>query len=92
MKRCERAVDACSPAPALRERQFTGQSKSGLPRGGQWKCLRLAKISDVELREGPWRSGFRHDRRQACVEIVDLDADPASPYNPKRRLSGPAGS
>jgi hypothetical protein len=67
--------------------QFGGESSKGLPPGGEWKCLFLAKVSDVQLRDGPWRAGDRHQQRQTCVEIVDLDVNPASPYNPKRRLS-----
>lgn len=66
--------------------QFAGQSKSGLPPGGQWKCLRLAKIAAVELRDGPWHAGTRHKSRQLCVEVVDLDVNPSSPYKPQRRL------
>ena len=64
--------------------QFAGESQSGLPPGGQWKCLRLTKASAVALREGPWFAGASHQRPQACVESVDLDANPASPYNPRR--------
>jgi hypothetical protein len=64
--------------------QFAGESRSGLPPGGEWKCLRLAKASDVRLREGPWFAGTSHQRAQACVEVVDLDVNPASPYDPRR--------
>jgi hypothetical protein len=67
--------------------QFAGGSKSGLPRGGQWKCLLLSKVSDASLRGGRWHTGARHDWRQSCVEIVDLDVNPDSPYGPRRRLS-----
>jgi putative transcriptional regulator len=63
--------------------QFGGQSESGLP---AWKCLSLAKVSDVRLREGPWYAGDSHTQRQDCVKIVDLDINPESPYNPKRPL------
>ena len=66
--------------------QFAGESKSGLPPGGQWKCLHLIKISDVKLRDGPWHAGSSHKRAQACVEIVDLDVNPSSPYRPRRRF------
>ena len=59
--------------------QFAGESKSGLPPGGQWKCLHLNKISDVTLRDGPWHAGSSHKRAQACVEIVDLDVNPSVP-------------
>ena len=66
--------------------QFGGQSEKGLPRGGQWRCLWLSKVRNIRLRDGPWHAGDRHDQPQDCVEIVDLDVNPASPYNPKRRL------
>ena len=65
--------------------QFGGQSSKALPPGGQWRCLRLAKAVDVRLREGPWRGGSSHGRPQECVDIVDLDINPSSPYRPKRR-------
>ena len=64
--------------------QFAGESQSGLPPGGQWKCLRVVKVSDVQLREGPWFAGASHQRAQVCVEDVDLDVNPASPYHPRR--------
>jgi hypothetical protein len=64
--------------------QFGGSSKSGLPPGGEWRCLWLSKINDAGLRDGPWHSGSSHTQPQGCVEIVDLDANPLSPYAPKR--------
>ncbi len=64
--------------------QFAGKSKSGLPPDGDWKCLRLAKTGDVRLRDGPWFVGDSHQRAQVCVEVVDLDVNPLSPYNPRR--------
>jgi hypothetical protein len=66
--------------------QFAGESESVLPPGGDWKCLFLAKVSDVQLRDGPWHAGDSHTQRQRCVEEVDIDVNPASPYNPKRGL------
>ena len=66
--------------------QFGGQSEKGLPPGGQWRCLWLSKVSNVRLRDGPLYAGNRHDQPQGCVEIVDLDVNPESPYNPRRRL------
>ncbi len=66
--------------------QFGGQSKSGLPPNGQWRCLSLEKVKNVRLRDGPWRAGARHTQPQGCVEDVDLDVNPMSPYNPRRQL------
>jgi hypothetical protein len=65
--------------------QLAGQSSSGLPRGGEWRCLFLSRVGDVQLRDGPWHAGDSHRQPQGCVEIVDLDVNPASPYRPKRR-------
>jgi hypothetical protein len=62
--------------------QFGGRSRSGLPRGGEWRCLFLAKVSNVELRDGPWFAGASHTQPQGCV----LDVTPSSPYDPKRPL------
>ncbi|HEV2097998.1 MAG TPA: hypothetical protein VGR45_03630 [Stellaceae bacterium] len=64
--------------------QFSGQSRSGLPPKGEWRCLRLSRVRDARLVTGPWRAGASHTRRQPCVEIVDLDVNPSSPYRPRR--------
>ena len=67
--------------------QFGGESKSGLPRGGEWRCLSLSKVTNIELRDGPWFAGSSHRQEQGCVEVVDLDVNPSSPYHPKRQAS-----
>lgn len=67
--------------------QFGGQTKLGLLREGQWRCLWLAKVSAAQLHDGPWRTGSSHTQPQGFVEIVDLDVNPLSPYRPKRRPS-----
>lgn len=67
--------------------QFGGGSSRGLPPGGEWRCLFLSEVSEAELREGRWISGSSHAQPSACVEDVDLDVNPNSPYRPKRRIS-----
>jgi hypothetical protein len=64
--------------------QFGGQSTGPLP---DWRCLILSKVTNVELRDGPWFTGSKHDQPQGCVVDVDLDINPDSPYNPRRRLA-----
>lgn len=66
--------------------QFGGESEKGLPAEGQWRCLWLSEVGDILLRNGPWHAGDRHKQPQGCVEIVDLDVNPASPYRPKREM------
>jgi hypothetical protein len=65
--------------------QFRGSGSKGSVHG-QWKCLTLAEVSNAELADGPWRSGERHSQSQSCVRDVDLDVNPSSPYDPRRRL------
>ena len=55
--------------------QFAGQSSSGLPPQGEWRCLHLAEVDDIHLRDGPWHTGVRHTTTQACVDIVDVDVN-----------------
>jgi hypothetical protein len=66
--------------------QVGGESKSGLPPDGEWRCLFLDRITDARVQDGPWRSGSSHNQPQGCVEDVDLDVNRASPYSPRRPL------
>lgn len=65
--------------------QFGGSGSKG-PVRGQWKCLALSEIRAAEMVDGPWRVGEGHSRAQSCVRDVDLDVNPDSPYQPRRRL------
>jgi hypothetical protein len=66
--------------------QVAGKSSSGLPPAGEWRCLFLSKVSNAQLRDGPWRVGASHTQPQDCVQSVDLDINPSSPYRPKRKV------
>jgi hypothetical protein len=66
--------------------QFGGNTSKGPLQKPQWKCLRLALVSNAELRDGRWYEGKRHNQQQHCVASVDLAVNPKSPYHPKRRL------
>ncbi|MCA6098968.1 hypothetical protein [Bradyrhizobium australafricanum] len=50
--------------------QFAGTSSGQLP---QWRCLRLARVTDISLRNGPWHEGGSHRTEQRCVSAIDLD-------------------
>jgi len=66
--------------------QVGGTSSSSLPPGGEWRCLTLVNVRHAALHAGPWRAGDSHAMPQSCVEDVDIDVNPASPYRPKRRV------
>jgi hypothetical protein len=54
--------------------QFAGQSASGLPPDGEWRCLFLAQLHAAQLRDGDWHSR-PHTEPQTCVDIVDVEPD-----------------
>lgn len=72
--------------------QFDGDSSRGKAAAKDWKCLTLSKVRDARLQGGPWHGGGGpHGTSQSCVKEVDVDVNPNSPYNPKRRLPSPPG-
>jgi uncharacterized protein len=66
--------------------QFGGSSRTRLPADGEWRCLRLADVTEVRPHEGPWRSGKYHRAVQRCVDQVYLDVNESVPNQPGRRL------
>ena len=50
--------------------QFAGESSGPLP---QWRCLKLANVSNARAREGRWHEGGSHRTTQTCVSDIDLD-------------------
>jgi hypothetical protein len=50
--------------------QFGGESSGPLP---QWRCLKLAGVSNTRAREGRWHEGGSHRATQTCVSDIDLD-------------------
>ena len=50
--------------------QFGGESSGPLP---QWRCLRLANVTNARTREGRWHEGGSHRTTQTCVSDIDLD-------------------
>jgi hypothetical protein len=52
--------------------QFGGDSSGPLP---QWRCLKLAGVSNARAREGHWHEGGSHRSTQTCVSAIDLDVN-----------------
>ena len=53
--------------------QFAGETNSTLPPGGEWRCLKIAGMSDVKARDGRWHTGAHHRATQSCVREIDVD-------------------
>ena len=54
--------------------QFGGGSKSGLPPGGAWRCIKVDQLSGVSPKDGPWHTGAtQHSKPPTCVKQVDVE-------------------
>jgi hypothetical protein len=53
--------------------QFAGQSSTGLPPAGEWRCMRVDEMSHVTSRVGDWHTAPNHSRPQTCVKDIDVE-------------------
>jgi hypothetical protein len=53
--------------------QFGGQSSSGLPPGGEWRCLDVDSVTGASAQDGPWHTGDSHLQPQTCVDQIDVE-------------------
>lgn len=53
--------------------QFGGGSNSGLPPGGEWRCMMLGNAHDVEIIEAGWHTDNNHNQEQTCVSQIDVE-------------------
>jgi hypothetical protein len=59
--------------------QFAGGSRSGLPPGGEWRCLNVAELNDVRLEPGAWHTAPNVFNPQTCMDEVDVVIEPLPP-------------
>ena len=53
---CAHVLGTKNGLPQVLTYQYGGGSSSGLPNGGEWRCLMVGNISDVEIIDGPWHT------------------------------------
>ena len=53
--------------------QYAGESSGGLPRGGDWRCFRVDRLSAVRANGERWRTRSNYSlQRQSCLARIDL--------------------
>lgn len=59
--------------------QFAGGSSKGdastLEEKDRWRCMALAALQDVEIRDGEWQSAGNHSMPNTCIKEIDLEVD-----------------
>jgi hypothetical protein len=53
---------------------------------GTWRCLALAGVRILEMRESAWRVPDHREPGQTCIADVECDLDPRSSPPPRYRL------
>jgi hypothetical protein len=56
--------------------QFGGGSSEGLDAPGStknWRCIEIAKLSEVSTRKGQWYTAPNYSPKQKCVSEIDVE-------------------
>ena len=56
--------------------QFGGTSSSGLEpmgSGSNWRCIPIAGLTDISVKDGAWYTAPNHSRPQTCVDSIDTE-------------------
>jgi len=53
--------------------QFGGTSSSGLPPGGEWRCIPIGGLDDVLVQPGRWHTAPNHSQPQTCIDVIDVE-------------------
>jgi len=70
---CPHVLGTKRGLPQVLTFQYGGGSSSGLPPGGEWRCMMVGNIADVEVIDGEWRSDTNHSQTQTCVDQIDVE-------------------
>jgi hypothetical protein len=53
--------------------QYGGGSSSGLPPGGEWRCMFLEEVTFIGELDDEWHTNTNHSQPQTCVDAVDVE-------------------
>jgi hypothetical protein len=59
--------------------QYAGGSQTSIPSEGEWRCLDVTKLRDIQLRPGAWRTAPNVFNPQTCLDEIDVLAEPLPP-------------
>jgi hypothetical protein len=52
--------------------QYAGGSATGLPVGGEWRCMRVQGLTEILLHDVAWRTRSDYSSDQVCVDEIDV--------------------
>ncbi len=71
---CVHTIGTSADKEMMLAYQFGGQSSSSF-RSDQdrWRCMEIAKVGNVSVRDGSWHTAANHSKSQTCVKDVDFE-------------------
>ena len=72
---CPHAIGTKSGEAHVLSYQFGGSSSSGLPPGGEWRCMVVTRINNAQSSAGDWHTGNSHSQPQTCIDEMDAEVD-----------------
>lgn len=79
---CPHALGRKGDARHVLAYQFGGESRSGLPSRGEWRCFAVAQLVGAILRPGPWHTATNVFNPQSCLDTIDVVVQPLPPVAP----------
>ena|ERR1700689_700931 len=70
---CPLAIGMKNGRPQALFFQFGGTSSTGLPPGGEWRCIPIEGLEGTMSRAGDWHSAPNHSQPQTCVDVIDVE-------------------
>ena len=70
---CPHTIGTRDGSPRVLMFQFAGDSENGLPPGGEYRCMAINDMTNIETLDGPWHTGDRHSKCQTCITAVDVE-------------------
>lgn len=74
---CVHAIGTSGGKEMILGYQFAGESSRPPQSDAQrWRCLEIARMEGVTVRDGPWRTSTNHSQAQTCVKEVEYEIIP----------------
>ena len=82
---CPHALGTKRGKPHVLGYQVAGESRHGLPLGGDWRCFAVDRLTHLTTRPGRWHTALNAFNPQSCLDVIDLVVQPVPPVTARSR-------
>jgi hypothetical protein len=73
---CPHALGTKQGRPHVLVYQIAGESTSGLPPEGEWRCFDVDRLTDLAPWSGAWQTAPNLFNPQSCLDRIDVVVQP----------------